>query len=329
MTKITRRRALAGVTAAAAASTLARPALAQGYPGSQTIKVVVPYPPGGSTDVVGRTVAERLSLMWKTSVIVENVPGAGANVGMDRIAKGPTDGTSILIVPPNLTTNPFLYSKMAFDAEKDIIPLAQVTSLPNLLIVKKTLPVNTVAELIAYAKANPGKLNYASSGVGTTIHLSGELFKRMTGTDMVHVAYRGSAPAVNDIIAGVVDVMFDNIPSCIGQVRGGTVKALGITTAKRSSVIPDTPTMAEAGVKGYEVTTWYALWAVKGTPKEVVDRVYAETVKVLALPDIKDIWASQGADLGGQPPAEFEKFIRVEIEKWARVVKAANLKLDL
>ena len=161
---------------------------------------------------------------------------------------------------------------MAFDAEKDIIPLAQVTSLPNLLIVKKTLPVNTVAELIAYAKANPGKLNYASSGVGTTIHLSGELFKKMTGTDMVHVAYRGSAPAVNDIIAGVVDVMFDNIPSCIGQVRGGTVKALGITTAKRSRLAPEFVPVAET-VPGYDTSSWFGVGVRAGTPQEIQDDV--------------------------------------------------------
>ena len=327
MTKITRRRALAGVTAAAAASTLARPALAQGYPGSQTIKVVVPYPPGGSTDVVGRTVAERLSLMWKTSVIVENVPGAGANVGMDRVAKGPTDGTTILIVPPNLTTNPFLYTKMAFDAEKDIIPLAQVTSLPNLLIVKKTLPVNTVAELIAYAKANPGKLNYASSGVGTTIHLSGELFKRMTGTDMVHVAYRGSAPAVNDIIAGVVDVMFDNIPSCIGQVRGGTVKALGITTAQRSRLAPEFVPVAET-VPGYDTSSWFGVGVRAGTPQEIQDRIERDVVALCQDPVVAERFSPLNAEVVGTGAAEFRAFIAGERKRWGTLIRDLNIKAD-
>ena len=239
--------------AAAALLPAARSARAQGsWPGNQTIKLVVPYPAGGATDVIGRIVADRLAAMWHTSVIVENIAGAAGSIGMDRVAKGPTDGSTLLMVPPQIAINQFLYPKLAFDPEKDLIPIAQVASLPNILVVKKQLAeVNSVKDLIAYAKANPGKLNYASSGNGTTIHLSAELFKSMTGTSMNHIPYRGSAPAVNDLVGGQVDLMFDNATSIIGQVRGNTVKTLGVTSLKRSPLLPDLPTVAET-VPGYD-----------------------------------------------------------------------------
>ena len=224
MAGITRRTLTGGLTAATLVPGL-RVAHAQpSYPpAGQTIKVVVPYVAGGSTDIVGRVVAERLSAMWNAQLVVENVPGAGANIGMDRVAKGPTDGTMLLVISPNLALNRFMYSRLSYDPDRDITPISQVVSVPNLLCVRKTLPVNSVAELIAYAKANPGKLNYASSGVGTTIHLSAELFKAMTGTDMVHVAYRGSTPAVTDLVGGSVDLMFDNIPTSINLARDGQI----------------------------------------------------------------------------------------------------------
>jgi tripartite-type tricarboxylate transporter receptor subunit TctC len=326
MARITRRQVVSGTTALAAAS-LAAPALAQGYPGGQTIKVVVPYPPGGSTDVVGRVVSERLAQLWKTTVIVENVPGAGANVGMDRVAKGATDGTQILIVPPNLTTNPFLYSKMAFDAEKDIIPLGQVTRLPNLLVVKNSLPVNSVAELIAYAKANPGKLNYASSGIGTTIHLSAELFKRLAGVDMVHVAYRGSASAVNDLMAGVVDVMFDNIPSIIGQVRGGTVRALGITTAQRSKLAPEFVPIADT-VPGFDTSSWFGVGVRAGTSQEIQDRIEADVVKICKEPIVAERLGSLNAEVVGTGAAEFRSFIAQERKRWGTLITELKIKAD-
>src|SRR5918998_3582119 len=245
MAKISRRSVSQGL-AAAALLPLARPALGQGtYPGNQTIKMVVPYPAGGATDVIGRIVADRLQAMWGTTVIVENISGAAANIGMDRVAKGPTDGTTLLMVPPQIAINQYLYAKLAFDPEKDLLPIALVAQLPNILVVKKGLEVNSVKELIDHAKANPGKLNYASSGNGTTIHLSGELFKRMAQVDMKHIPYRGSAPAVNDLVAGQVDLMFDNAPSIIGQVRGGTVKPLGVTSLQRSPLLPELAPVAE------------------------------------------------------------------------------------
>jgi tripartite-type tricarboxylate transporter receptor subunit TctC len=322
MTRLTRRAALAGATAALTLSSKAR---AQGYPGTQTIKVIVPYPAGGATDVVGRLMAERLTAKWGTTVVVENVPGAGANVGMDRVAKGPADGTQILIVPPNITTNQFLYPKMAFDAENDIVNLAHIVRLPNLLVVKKALPVSSVAELIAYAKANPGKLNYASSGIGTTIHLSAELFKKMAGVDMVHVAYRGSAPAVNDLVGGVVDLMFDNMPSIIGQVRGGTVKPLAITTKDRSKLAPEFVPVAET-VPGYDTFSWFGAGVRAGTPQDIQDRIERDIVEICKEAVVAERFATVNAEVVGSSAATFRAFVASERKKWGSLITELGIK---
>ncbi|HET9538432.1 MAG TPA: tripartite tricarboxylate transporter substrate-binding protein, partial [Mesorhizobium sp.] len=236
---MTRRSWLAGL----AASTLG-PSLAwsgQAYPAGRTIKVVVGYPPGGGSDIVGRLVADRLGAMWGVPLVVENVAGANGNIGSERVAKGLADGTQLLIVTTSLATNAYLYSKLSYDPERDLRPVSCIARLPNLLLVKTGLPVNTVAELIAYAKSNPGKLNYASPGMGSSPHLSAEIFKRMTGTEMVAVTYRGSAPALNDLVAGTVDLMFDNITSSINLVRDGRIKALAVTSAQRGSFAPEYP----------------------------------------------------------------------------------------
>src|ERR1700754_3736423 len=270
MKKLSRRGVSKGL-AAAAASILARPAFAQGtYPaGVGTIKLIVPYPAGGATDVIGRIVADRLSALWHASVIVENIAGAAANIGMDRVAKVPTDGSTLFMVPPQIAINQYLYAKLAFDPEKDFVPIAQVASLPNILVVKKQLAeVKTVKEVIAYAKANPGKLNYASSGSGSTISLSRELFKAMTGTEMNHIPYRGSAPAVNDLVGGQVDLMFDNATSIIGQVRGNTVKALGVTTLKPTPLLPELKAVADT-VPGYDTASWFGVGVRAGTPDDI------------------------------------------------------------
>src|ERR1043165_2385268 len=275
MKKMSRRSVAKGLAAGAFAG-LARPALAQGagYPaGVGTIKLVVPYPPGGATDVIGRIVAERLTTLWHASVVVENISGAAANIGMDRVAKGPTDGSWLFIVPPQIAINQYLYAKLAFDPEKDFIPIAPVANLPNILVVKKQLTeVKTVQDLIDYAKKNPGKLNFASSGSGTTIHLSGELFKAMTGTDMKHIPYRGSAPAVNDLVGGQVDLMFDNAPSIIGQVRGNTVNPLGVTTLKPTPLLPDLKPVADT-VPGYDTASWFGIGVRTGVPDGIVEKI--------------------------------------------------------
>jgi tripartite-type tricarboxylate transporter receptor subunit TctC len=324
MSGISRRTAL---TALAIAS-FVRSAWAQNdYPGNRTIKVVVPYPPAGATDVIGRIVADRLRAIWNTAVVVENVSGAASNIGVDRVAKGPSDGTQILIVPPQIAINQFLYSRLPFDPEKDIIPIAQVANLPNILVVRKGLEVNSVQELIAHAKANPGKLNYASSGNGTTIHLSAELFKRMTGVDMRHIPYRGSAPAVNDLVAGQVDLMFDNAPSIIGQVRGGTVRALAITTLKPSPLLPDLPTVAET-VPGYDTSSWFGVGVRAGTPEEIVARIEEAVRAIVQEPAVKERLAQVIADPVLSDRKSFGEFITAERRKWGSLIKELNIRVD-
>jgi tripartite-type tricarboxylate transporter receptor subunit TctC len=285
--RTTRRLFTVGLGAAAVAPMAGYSRAQQGYPAGLTVKFVVPFPAGGAQDIVGRIIADRLGSLWKVATIVENVPGAGGNIGIDRVAKGPTDGTQILIVPPGLATNQFLYNRLAYDPEKDFVLLGLVATVANLLCVRKDLPVNSVAELIAHAKANPGKLNYASSGVGTTVHLSAELFKRTTGVEMVHVTYRGSAPALNDLVGQNVDLMFDNITSIIGQARAGAVKPLAITTLKRSSLAPEYETVA-ATVPGFDTASWTGVAVKVGTPKEICDKIEADTRVICQDPLLRE-----------------------------------------
>jgi len=329
MKKITRRTISKGL-AASTLSLLARPALAQGgYPaGVGTIKLVVPYPAGGATDVIGRIVADRLSAMWSASVIVENIAGAAANIGMDRVAKGPTDGSTLFIVPPQIAINQYLYAKLAFDPEKDLIPIAQVASLPNILVVKKQLTeVKTVKDLIDYAKANPGKLNYASSGNGSTIHLSAELFKSMTGTAMNHIPYRGSAPAVNDLVGGQVDLMFDNATSIIGQVRGNTVTTLGVTSLKRSPLLPEFPAVAET-VPGYDTASWFGIGVRAGVPNEVIEKVEQAAKSIAQEAVVKERMAAVIADPVVSDRKTFDEFIVAERKKWGTLIKNLNLRVE-
>ena len=322
------RRIVSKGLAATALLPMARPALSQGtYPGNQTIKMVVPYPAGGATDVIGRIVADRLQAMWHTAVIVENISGAASNIGMDRVAKGPSDGTQIVMVPPQIAINQYLYAKLPFDPEKDFIPIAQVANLPNILVVKKDLAVNSVAELIAYAKANPGKLNFASSGNGTTIHLSGELFKRMAGVDMKHIPYRGSAPAVNDLVAGQVDLMFDNAPSIIGQVRGGTVKALGVTTLQPTSLLPELPTVAQT-VSGYDTASWFGVGVRSGTPEDIVAKIEQAVRALIQEPIVKERMATVIADPVVSDRKTFGAFIDAERKKWGSLITDLKIRIE-
>ena len=329
MKKLSRRSVSKGLVAAAA-SILARPVIAQGtYPaGVGTIKLVVPYPAGGATDVIGRIVADRLSALWNASVIVENIAGAAANIGMDRVAKGPTDGSTLFMVPPQIAINQYLYAKLAFDPEKDLVPISQVASLPNILVVKKQLTeIKTVKDLIDYAKANPGKLNYASSGSGSTIHLSGELFKAMTGTEMNHIPYRGSAPAVNDLVGGQVDLMFDNATSIIGQVRGNTVNALGVTSLKRSPLLPEIPTVADT-VPGFDTASWFGVGVRAGVPEAVIGKI-EEACKVIAQEAVvKERMAAVIADPVVSDRKTFSEFIVAERQKWGPLIKKLNLRVE-
>ena len=326
MSRITRRTFTAGATAAGIATPyLARAQAA--YPAGLTIKFIVGFPAGGAQDIVGRIVADRLGALWGVPTVVENIAGAGANVAMDRVAKGPNDGTQIMIVPPGFATNQFLYARMPFDPEKDILPLGYVASIPNLLCVKKGLPVNSVAELIAYAKANPGKLNYASTSVGTTTHLSGALFNKMAGTDMVVVHYRGSAPAMNDLLSGNVDLIFDNIAAIIPQARAGAVKALGITTATRSPHAPEYPPIGDT-VKGYDTTSWVGVGVRAGTPKAICDKIEEGTKIICQDKLLKDRLATLVSESIGAGAAEFAKYVAEERKKWGALISEQKIKAE-
>jgi tripartite-type tricarboxylate transporter receptor subunit TctC len=314
------------LAAGALAAVGTRASFAQSYP-VRPIRWVVPYPPGGTTDVLARLVAEPLSRRLGQQVYIENRPGAGNNLGTEAVVNAEPDGYTILLVNPANGINTTLYKKLNFNFVQDIAPVAMITRSPNIMEVTPSLPVKTVAEFIAYCKANPGKVNMASSGLGTSVHMSGELFKAMTGVDMVHVPYRGAGPALNDMLSGQAHVLFDNLPSSIGHVRAGTLRALAVTTAERSPALPDVPTVAET-VPGYEASAWFGIGAPKRTPPELIDRLNREVNEVLQEPAM----VTKLADLGGAPirmsPAQFGQVIVEETEKWRKVVEFSGAKLD-
>jgi tripartite-type tricarboxylate transporter receptor subunit TctC len=324
LTRTTRRTFATGLAAAGLVPGLAR--AQQDYPAGLTVKFIVGYPPGGGQDVVGRIVADRMGALWKVPTIVENVAGASANLGMDRIAKGPTDGSQILIVPPNISTNQFMFARMAFNPETDIIPLSLVASLPNLLCVRKDLPVNSVPELIAYCKANPGKLNCASPGIGTTVHLSAELFKRMAGVDWATVHYRGSAPALNDLVGQKTDLMFDNITSIVNQARAGGVKPIGITTLKRYPLAPEFVPVADT-LPGFDTISFSGVGVRAGTPKAICDRIEADTRTICKDPLLRERLTGLVAETVGSTAAEFAAFIASERAKWGKLVADAKIRV--
>ena len=327
MSRVSRRTFSAGLAATTASSTLQVAHAQAAWPAGQTLKFIVGFPAGGAQDIVGRIIADRLGALWNVPTIIENVSGAGGNIAMDRVAKGPADGTQIMVIPPGFANNQFLYARMPLDPEKDLVPLGQVASIPNLLCVRKTLAVNSVAELIAYAKANPGKLNCASSGIGTTIHLSAELFKSMTGCDFVIIHFRGSAQIMNDMLAGNVDMVFDNIPSIIEHARSGGVKALGITTLKRSSIAPEYPPVADT-VPGYDTTSWIGVGVRAGTPKAICDVIEAGTKAICKDPVLKQrlaVLVSESVDSGA---AEFASYVTAERKKWGKLITDLKIKVE-
>lgn len=326
-----RRRAFLVVAAAAAlAGGLAAPgvALAQAFP-SKPVKLVVPFPPGGSLDIVGRLLAQQLSDAWGQPVVVENRPGAGGNVGADFVAKSPPDGYTVVMGALSThAVNPSLVPKMPFDAEKDFAPLSLVAITPNVLIVRTESPIKSVGDLVAYAKANPGKVNFGSGSNGSAGHLAGELFKVETGTDVAHIPYKGGAPALQALIAGDTQFMFDNLANAMAQVKGGRVRAIAVTTKDRSKLAPDLPTMAEQGLPGFDISTWFGLMAPAGTPPEVVAKWNADLVKILNAPDVREKMLAQGADPSPMTPAAFAAFMAQERAKYARIVKLSGAKVD-
>jgi tripartite-type tricarboxylate transporter receptor subunit TctC len=315
--------------ATVAAAALAVLAAAQAPYPSKPIRMVVPFPAGGTTDLLARAAAQKLTESTGQPVVVDNRPGAGGNIGAELVAKAPADGYTLLMGTVGThAINPGLYAKMPYDHVKDFAPVILVAGVPNVLVVNPALPVNSVQELIAYGRANPGKLNFASSGSGTSIHLSAELFKTMTGVQMAHVPYKGSAPALQDLVGGQVQLMFDNLPSSLALIKGGKLRALAVTSAQRSSALPDVPTVAEAGVPGFEASSWFGLLAPAGTPPEVIAKLNGEVARWLATPEAKEKLAAQGAIAAGQSPEDFARHIAAETAKWQKVVKESGAKVD-
>jgi len=327
---VPRRRQLLAATAAAL---LPLPLFAQTAWPSKPVRIVVPFAPAGTTDILARALAPELSRAFGQPFVIENKPGAGGNLGADLVAKSNDGHTLLMGTVGTHAINPALYAKMPYDHVKDFVPVTLVAGVPNVLVMNpakaESLGIRSVPDLIRVARANPGKLNMASSGNGTSIHLAGELFKSMTGTYMVHFPYRGSGPALLDLIGGNMDLMFDNLPSAMPHIKSGKLKALAVTSAERSAALPDLPTVAEAGpLKGFEASSWFGLLAPAGTPADVVNRVQQETAKALATLAIKERLLSQGAIPSGMSPADFAALIAAETKKWAAVVQASGAKVD-
>ncbi len=299
-------------------------AQAQNFP-TRPITIVVPASPGGAIDITARLIGAKLSAAWGQPVNIDNKAGATGTLGTDFVAKAAPDGHTLALVASSHAINPSMFKKLPFDTVKGFEPVALTHVVPLMLVVMPTLPVKTVPELIAYGKANPAKLSFASSGNGGAPHMSGELFKSMTGIDMLHVPYKGSTAAHPDLIGGRTSLMFDTVAAVAPQVKGGTVRALAVTTPQRSSVFPDVPTMGEAGLKGYETSTWGGLLAPAGTPKDVIAKLNAEVVKALASPDVREKLAAAGIEPGGGTPALFGTFIQAEMVRWAKVAKDAGI----
>jgi len=305
------------------------PAAAQAPWPSQPIKWIVPYPPGGSTDMLARLVSHKLGERLGQPVIVENKAGAGGNVGTDFAVKQPADGYTIVMgnIGP-ISINPALYPDLPYQPQRDLAPVTMLMSVPNLLVVNPALPVRSVQELIAYARKTPEPMGYATPGAGTSLHLAGELFASSAGLRLTHVPYRGSAPGLNDTVAGHVPMMFDNMPSALQLVKAGKLRALAITSAARSPQLPDVPTMAEAGLPGYEIAGWFGVLAPAATPGPVVERLNKELLAVLAMPDVREQIGAMGGIIAAEGPAGFGRYIASETEKWGALVRSAQIKLQ-
>ena len=307
---------------------LATSVFAQTWP-AKPIKWIVPFAPGGTTDILARTIGEKLTAALGQPVIVENKPGAGGGVGADFTAKALADGYTIM--GGTISThaiNASLYKGLPYDPVKDFVPITLIARVPNMLVVNPDIPAKNVTELITLLKANPGKYSFASSGNGTSQHLSGELFKSMAGVDMQHIPYKGSPPALQDVVGGQVAMTFDNITTAWPLAKGGKLRALAVTTAKRSAVAPDVPTLSESGLAGYEVGSWQGVFAPAGTPPAIVKRLNAEIVKIINMPDVKEKLIALGAEPVGNASEEFAALVKTEVVKWAEVVKKSGAKVD-
>ena len=311
---------LLGVLFAAAATST----LGQSYPGGP-IRIVVPFPPGGGTDILARQIAQKLNEAWSVPVLVDNRSGANGTIGTALVAKAAPDGQMLLVVPSGFAVNPSIYRNLPYDSTRDLAPVSQLASSPLILCVHPSFPPRSVKELIAFLKARPDQIHYGSSGNGSPPHIAAELFKYMTGTRMVHIPYKGAGPAAVDLLAGQIPLYFMNALSVVPHIRSNRVRALGATSAKRFASLAEIPTIAEAGVPGYEMTNWYGMLAPGGTPRAVVTKVQAEVARILNLPELRDRLAKEGAEIVASTPEQFVNFLRVEMDKTAKIVKASGM----
>jgi tripartite-type tricarboxylate transporter receptor subunit TctC len=303
-------------------------AAAQGFP-ERPVKIVVPYPPGGFNDTLARVSAEKLGKAWNQTVVVENKPGGNTTVGNLSVAKAPPDGYTILVTPLPFSALPGLYgANLPYDALKDFTPLVWAGSTQNALVVRNDLPVSNVRELLDYARKNPGKLNYGSTGSGSSNHLSMELFMRMTGVKMAHIPFKGSAPAVTALMGGDIDVLFDNVPNVLQHIKGGKMKVIGVSGAQRSVLLPEAPTVAEGGVPGYEVNVWFGMQLPAGTPPAVVSKINRDMVTLLKDPEVVQRFRNQGVEVVASTPAEFGRLVQSEVTKWSQLIKDAGIRIE-
>ncbi len=322
----TRRFALASL-ATGFALALSPSANASDYP-VKALRLIVPFPPGAGTDMFGRTIAQKLHENMGQSVVVENKPGGGATLGSDVVAKSQPDGYTLLLSTTSHAINPSVYPSLPYDTLKDFATVTQVANVPTVLVVHPSVPVKTVQELVSFAKAKPGALNVGSSGSGTIFHLAAELLKSMAGIDMVHVPFKGGGPAMTALLGGEVNVLFETTLTVVPQAKAGKLRPLAVGSLKRSSTFPELPTIAESGFPGFSAVNWYGVYVSNGTPKQIVDRLNQEIVRALNLPDVRERFASQGADLVGNTPEQHAVFLKSEMDKWQRIARLANVKAD-
>ena len=327
MTKLRMKKWLSGALVCLSGISIAGLAHAQSWP-TKPIKLIVPYPPGGGTDVIARIVQEPLAKELGQQVIIDNRGGAGGSIGSALAAQSPSDGYTVLFTLSSHTINPAIYTKLPFDTEKDFSSVVTVASLPQILVANPNFPAKTVKEVIEMAKAKPGSISYASVGNGSPGHLAGAMMATDAGVDMTHIPYRGGGPAVTDVMAGQVPLLWVSIPAAAQFVKAGKLRALAVSTVKRSAVFPDVPTMVESGFKGFEVDSWYAMFVPAKTPQAIIDRINKAAVNVLAQPDVKEKLLGQGAEAVGDTPAQLSGVVKKEIAKWKQVVKSANIKVD-
>ena len=326
---ISRRAWLSAVAAGLALSTIGTSAMAQSAWPTRPVKFIVPFPAGGGTDAFARPLSKVLTSQLGQSIVIDNRGGGGGTIGAEAAAKSAPDGYTFLVGAVHHTIAVSMYPKLGYDLQKDLVPVTLLSSVPNVIVVNPSrVPVKNYAEFIKFVKDRPGKLNFGSAGSGTTHHLIGEMFKGATGTFITHIPYRGAGPAMADLLAGQIDMMFDGLGSSVPQIKTGKLTPIAVTTEKRSFALPDVPSLAELGLKGFDGKTWYAIWAPAGTPRDIVNRMQQEVAKALQTKELQEAWKALGADPGGQSPEEFGRLVSSEVTKWAKVVKESGAKID-